>query len=276
MNLSPGDFLGGMAAASARRAAAARAREPEAALRRRALETAPPPALELAGFDVIAEIKRVSPARGVLTGHGPQRVGERAAAYARAGAAAVSVLTEPTRFGGALAHLAAAGRALAACEHRVPAMRKDFLVDPYQVLEARAAGAGGVLVIATMLDPARCGELVDAARECGLFVLLEAFGADDLAAASRFAGRGVLLGLNARDLRTLEIDPGRHAALARAFPAGSIRVAESGLSGPDDVARVAAAGYRLALVGEALMRSDDPALALSALLRAGRAACASV
>jgi indole-3-glycerol phosphate synthase len=154
-------FLDGMAQSSAQRAAAAAAREPMAALRRRANAVPAPPALRLSpqGFDVIAEIKLRSPAAGQLGAQSDDWLG-RALAYGGGGAAAVSVLTEPARFDGSLHHLERAAAALRPLG--VPAMRKDFLVDPYQVAEARAAGAGGVLLIVRMLTPPRLQELLEA------------------------------------------------------------------------------------------------------------------
>jgi indole-3-glycerol phosphate synthase len=178
------------------------------------------------------------------------------------------VLTEPHRFDGSLADLEAVAAAL-----DVPAMRKDFLVDPYQVFEARACGAGGVLLIVRMLDDGRMREMLDVADALGMWVLLEAFGGDDLTrATSQVDGRAnVLVGLNSRNLRTLEVDIDRFEQLAGAFPAGVPRVAESGLVSPGDAARVAEAGYGLALVGTALMRSGAPQEAARAMIAAGRA-----
>ena len=272
-----GDFLAGMAASSRARCAAARAAEPEAALRARALATPPAPRLALDGrFDLIAEVKLRSPAAGQLRG-GDEDVAARVAAYAGAGAAAVSVLTEPTRFDGSLEHLGLAVRALAG---RIPAMRKDFLVDPYQLLEARAAGAGGALVILRMLPRDAIEALLATARELALFVLLEAFDEQDLelahalvaahAPAARAAGAPLLVGLNCRDLVTLKVVPGRLEALAARLPAGAPRVAESGVGSAADAARVAAAGYQLALVGSALMTAPDPLALVADMLRAGR------
>src|SRR5580700_1616329 len=171
-----------MAKASAARVAEALRHESFEALERRARQTAPSAPLRLSalGFDVIAELKLRSPAAGVLGEESQNWLG-RVAAYARGGAAAVSVLTEPSRFDGSLEHLRQAAAVLAPLG--VPAMRKDFLVDPYQVLEARAAGAGGVLVILRMLDAERVAELLDVAAEHGMFVLLEAFDGSDLAMA---------------------------------------------------------------------------------------------
>jgi len=192
--------------------------------------------------------------------------------YALAGAAAISVLTEPTRFDGASTDLQAAARVV-----KVPVMRKDFLVDPYQVWEARAWGAGGVLLIARMVDEICLCEQLHAAREAGLFVLLEAFDAADLERASRvipFGGSTVLVGVNTRDLATLEVRASRLAELATALPRGVLAVAESGLGNPDDLATSVKLGYRLGLVGTALMRSDDPAGLVREMIRRGRAQAA--
>jgi indole-3-glycerol phosphate synthase len=269
-------FLDDMAAASEARVRAAKARVTEAALLARALGTPAPPPLRLAadGFDLIAELKLRSPASGMLATRDVS-IAAQVTAYARAGAAAVSVLTEPTRFDGSLTHLAEAARALA--PHQVPAMRKDFLVDPYQVLEARAAGAGGVLLILRALSRETLGSLLECARTQGLFVLLEAFDAQDLERMREViaadAGRSTLLaGVNCRDLATLEVVPERLLELAPLVPPSVPQVAESGVGGAEDARRVAAAGYRLILVGSALMRDVDPAARARELLQAGRAA----
>jgi indole-3-glycerol phosphate synthase len=192
----------------------------------------------------------------------------------------VSVLTEPTRFDGSLDHLRAATRALAPL--RVPAMRKDFLVDAYQVIEARMAGAGGVLAILRMLSEPELETLVQQARALELFVLLEAFDERDLerlhGVLARLGGTGLLAGVNSRDLVTLQVVPARLEQLARHLPTGIPRVAESGVATAADARRVAEAGYDLALVGSALMNGDDPAALASAMLsaaRAGRRAAAS-
>jgi indole-3-glycerol phosphate synthase len=273
---APGDFLAGMARSSALRAAAARERLSAAELAARAAATPAPPPLRLDGrFDLIAELKLRSPAQGVLAGEAHD-LEARVVAYARGGAAIVSVLTEPERFDGSLEHLARASAALRPLG--VPAMRKDFLVDPYQLLEARAAGAAGALLIVRMLEPGRLGELIAAAEALGLFVLLEAFDAEDVALAAALAARwrgpreACLIGINSRDLRSLEVVPERLGALAATLPATQPRVAESGLAGPADAARLARAGYTLALVGSALMSAADPAGLVRRMIEAGRAA----
>jgi indole-3-glycerol phosphate synthase len=275
-------FLEVMAAASRARVRAARERNPDAELTERARRAPPAPALRLdpSGFDLIAELKLRSPAAGALVAGGADDAGgpevvRRVSAYARAGAAAVSVLTEPSRFDGALEHLAAAAAALTPLA--VPAMRKDFIVDPYQVLEARALGAGGVLVILRMLPRQELEALLECARSHGLFVLLEAFDAADIELMHELlaAHRGpnlLLAGLNCRDLETLQVVPGRLLELAPLLPAALPRVAESGVASPEDAARVAAAGYQLALVGSALMRESDGSARAAALLAAGRSA----
>jgi indole-3-glycerol phosphate synthase len=186
----------------------------------------------------------------------------------------VSVLTEPTRFDGSLEHLRRAAEVLAPLG--IPAMRKDFLVDPYQVLEARAAGAGGVLVILRMLTRTRIAELLAAAAEHRMFVLLEAFDADDLQAAqelmtSRAGAREVILiGINCRDLQTLKVVPERFADLAPLLPGGWPAVAESGVASAADARRMLQLGYRLALIGTALMTHEDPSQRLREIFAATR------
>ena len=263
-----------MARSSAARVAQALREEPADALARRA-RAAPrsaPLRLSALGFDVIAELKLRSPAAGPLRDASQDWLG-RVTAYARGGAAAVSVLTEPTRFDGSLEHLRQAAAALAPLG--VPAMRKDFLVDPYQVLEARAAGAGGVLVILRMLPRGRIIELLDTAVEHGMFVLLEAFDAVDLEtaldlAAARAREEPILIGVNCRDLQTLAVAEGRFAELAPLLPAGWPAVAESGVASAADARRTLGLGYRLALVGTALMASDDPQELLREIFAATR------
>jgi len=273
-----GSFLDAMAAGSRARDAALRRRFDGERLIAEAQQMVPPPPLRLEAFDIIAEVKRKAPSAGVLVDLGDDGVEGavlQARTYAAAGAAAVSVLTEPERFAGSLAQLRAVAAALAPLG--VPAMRKDFLVSPLQVAEARLAGAGGVLLIVRMLEPEVLRAMRDLALELGMFVLIEAFDGPDLEAASALLGPapapGELLGLNTRDLRTLEVDPTRLARLAGAFPDGVSRVAESGLSLPGDATRVVSQGYQIALVGSALMRAADPATLLAEMLSAGRSAC---
>jgi indole-3-glycerol phosphate synthase len=277
------DFLAKMQRSSRERLAAARERTSQAALERSIADLPPAPRLGLSaeGFDLIAEIKRRSPAVGALTaGVSTEQIGERACVYAAGGAAAVSVLTEPSRFDGELSHLSAAVRALAKPAvpgASVPVMRKDFLVDPYQVYEARAAGAGGVLLILRMLPASTQRAMLEACAALGMFALLEAFDEADLVlAAERVVEQGakatLLVGVNSRDLSSLAVVPERLERLAEQLPRGVPAVAESGVAGAHDAARLARAGYRLALVGTALMRSVAPHALIGELLVAGRAA----
>jgi indole-3-glycerol phosphate synthase len=276
------DFLEQMAVSSRERAAQAKRRSSEAALLQKAHAAAAAPRLtaSVARFDLIAELKLRSPALGQLKSSSEDVAG-RVSTYAKAGAAAVSVLTEPSRFDGSLSHLEIAAESLTALN--VPAMRKDFIVDPYQVIEARVAGAGGVLVILRMLPRAGIEELLDCARTLGLFVLLEAFDEADIESMHEIIGAGssrgagthtatapVLAGLNCRDLTTLQIVPKRLLELAHLLPTHVPRVAESGVVSAQDAARVAAAGYEFALVGSALMQGGDPHALAAAMLAAGR------
>jgi indole-3-glycerol phosphate synthase len=268
------DFLSEMARSSAARALEAAHRLPLAELRRRAHAAPPAPPLRFSplGFDIVAEMKLRSPAQGVLRDAAHDRLG-RIEAYARGGAAAVSVLTEPSRFDGSLEHLREAARVLAPLG--VPVMRKDFLVDPYQVIEARAEGAGGVLLILRMLPCERLAEMLDTAAEQGLFVLLEAFDERDLDLAHELLARappreGVMVGINCRDLSSLAVVPARFAELAARLPPGIPAVAESGVATPADAREVRGLGYRLALVGTALMARDDAGALIAEMLAAAR------
>lgn len=264
------DFLATMARSSAARAAEARAFTD-------ADFDKPVVPLTLGAFDVIAEIKNRSPAEGQLRCQSPysestgaSHLISRAQGYAAGGAAAISVLTEPSRFDGELAHL----EEVAGAVPDTPVMRKDFLVDPVQVLEARAAGASGVLLITTMLDDAALRTMLDCAFEHGMFVLLESFDENDLRRSARFLDRDgqLLIGVNTRNLRTLEVDGDRLQRLSSQLP-DAVCVAESGLREPADAARVAGWGYTMALVGTALMRSDDPTALVAGMREAGAAAC---
>ncbi len=269
------DFLQTMAASSRERVQSARRNVPDHSLLDLALATPEPPPLRLnpEGFDLIAELKLRSPAAGPLKS-GDADVAARVTAYAQAGAAAVSILTEPSRFDGSMAHLETGARTLVPLH--VPAMRKDFLIDPYQVIEARAAGAGGVLVILRMLPPHETQTLLDCARSLGLFVLLEAFDEHDIEQMHELVTdrqpQTLLAGVNCRDLTTLQVVPDRLEKLAPLLPKTVPRVAESGVATAEDARRVSAAGYELALVGSALMQGGDPGPLAHAMLEAGRTA----
>jgi indole-3-glycerol phosphate synthase len=268
-------LLSEMAQASLQRVQTARAQLPESALWSRATDTPPAPILRLSpeGFDLIAECKLQSPSAGDLSANTTD-VAARVISYAQAGAALISVLTEPTRFGGTLEHLTLAASALAPLN--VPVMRKDFLVDPYQVMEARIAGAAGVLVIARMLDKTRLCSLFDCAAMLKMFVLVEAFDdadlevINDVVTARKGREEQVLVGINCRDLATLQVDFHRLAELADRLPEHLPHVAESGVSTAADVERVVELGYRLALVGTSLMSSGDPRRLADEMIVAGR------
>lgn len=285
-----GDFLQQMAESSRERVRAAKTRRSLEQMRALAESSPEPPRLQAdaRGFDLIAEVKLRSPAVGELKPVG-EDIDTRVAGYAAAGAAAISVLTEPLRFAGALEHLETASRALAST--RVPTMRKDFLVDPWQVMEARAAGAGGVLIILRMLPRLEIEALIEQALALNLFSLLEAFDEQDIelahALVEKYAARAngnggaanasangirLLVGVNCRDLATLQVVPGRLETLARYLPTAAPRVAESGVGSAEDAARVAGAGYDFALVGSALMTTSEPRALVAAMLDAGRAA----
>jgi indole-3-glycerol phosphate synthase len=208
------------------------------------------------GAALIAEIKRASPSKGPLA---PDLdPAELARAYAAGGAACLSVLTDRTHFGGSLDDLV---KARAACA--LPALRKDFLVTPYQLYEARAFGADAILLIAAALTPHRLAELRELARELSLCVLCEVHDEDELAAAA--ACKPDLLGINARSLKTLIVDPGTFARLEPSARGIAPLVAESGVKTAEDVRGYAAAGASAFLVGEALATAKDPVAATRGL-----------
>lgn len=204
---------------------------------------------------VIAEYKRSSPSAGVIA---EPDVAGQARAYEEGGAAAISVLTEPTRFDGALADLRAVRLAV-----DLPVLRKDFLVLPAQVIESRAAGADAVLLIAAALSELELKAMLAVANDLGLGALVETHSADDLAKA--LATDAPVVGVNARDLETLEVDVERALAMLPDVPSDRVAVLESGVSTREDVERAIDAGARGVLVGEALMRSPDPGATIRSL-----------
>jgi indole-3-glycerol phosphate synthase len=240
------------ASRSAREVAAAIARPPRGAAFEAAIS-------QPGSLRVIAECKRRSPSRGILRERYDPAAHARA--YAAAGAAAISVLTEPCFFDGAPEHLSAVRAAV-----DVPLLRKDFIVTEYQVLEAAALGADAVLLIAGALTTGELHRLLAAATRLGLSALVEVHDEAELARA-RDAG-AVVIGVNSRDLRTLRVDPGVHHRLAPALPAGAIAVAESGVRTAEDLRRLHAAGYHACLVGERLIAQPDPGMALRELVGA--------
>ena len=206
--------------------------------------------------NVIAECKRRSPSRGVLArAYAPAEI---ARVYERAGAAAISVLTEPTFFDGALAHLEAVRAATP-----LPVLRKDFILDEYQLYEARAAGADAVLLIVAMLDLASLANLVRRAGDLGLAALVEVHSSRELGLAHD-AGADII-GVNSRDLRTLAVDARVCDALIHEAPPGCVMVAESGIRSREDIGRLSASGYGAFLIGERLMTAPDPAVVLADL-----------
>jgi indole-3-glycerol phosphate synthase len=243
---------------------AARARVPASELLRRCA-SAPSPrpladALRRGGAPrprAIAEVKRASPSAGPIRPDADAAA--IAAEYERAGAAAISVLTDGPFFGGSLADLEAVrGRV------GIPVLRKDFVVDAYQLLEARASGADAALLIVAALDAARLAELIAAAREVDLATLVEVHDAAEADLA--VAAGATIIGVNHRDLRTFTIDTGLTRRLRPRIPAAHVLVAESGIRDAADVARMAEAGADAILVGESLMRRPSPGAALAELL----------
>ncbi len=211
------------------------------------------------GMAVIAEIKRRSPSKGDLDpGLDPARA---AADYEAGGAACLSVLTDGAFFGGAPRDLSAARDACA-----IPVLRKDFTVGGLDVCDARTMGADAVLLIVAALTDPELEALIGLARRLMLAALVEVHDADELARA--VAAGADLVGVNQRDLRTFEVDPRRARDLAAAIPPGAVAVAESGITGPDDLRRLAECGYHAALVGETLVRATDRRAAVTELLGA--------
>lgn len=233
----------------------------EAALMARAMAQPPPRPFEDALVDaptpaLIAEIKRSSPSVGEIAVDADPIALARA--YEAGGATAVSVLTEPRHFGGSTADLRAARLACG-----LPVLRKDFLIRPAQLIASRAAGADAVLLIAASVSEPALEALLGTAADLGLGVLLETHSEADLEVALATDAR--VIGVNARDLETLEVDVARATALLRRVPSDRVAVLESSISTRDDVARAVDAGARAVLVGEALMRASDPAAAVREL-----------
>lgn len=257
------DLLEAIVAATRARVDAAMTREPRASLERRALAREAGGRLfeeALARTDrvnVIAECKRRSPSRGVLrAAYDPEGI---ARGYERGGAAAISILTEPGFFDGSQSHLAAV-RAVVT----IPVLRKDFMIDEYQLLEARAAGADAILLIVAALDDSTLVRLSRAASDLGLAALVEVHNVDECNRAMAAGAR--LLGVNNRNLRTLEVDLAASEAIAARLTKDVVAVSESGLRTAADLRRMIGLGYRAFLIGERFMTAADPGAALQELL----------
>lgn len=209
---------------------------------------------------IIAEVKRASPSRGALAEiRDPAAL---AVSYQTGGASAISVLTEQRRFGGSLADLRDVRAAV-----EVPVLRKDFIADPYQVFEARAAGADLVLLIVAALEQPLLTELYRLIGELGMTALVEAHSAAEVDRALEIGAQ--LVGINARDLTTFQLDRELFGTLAGSIPSGVIRVAESAVTSPADVAHYREAGADVVLIGEALVTGDDPVTTLESFLAVG-------
>ena len=223
------------------------------------MENLEPIDLPINDFHIITEIKKQSPSMGRLA---PESfdVKQQAMSYIAGGASMLSVLTEPSRFLGGLEDL----QLVANLEHSIPVMRKDFLVHPYQVSEARHHGANGILIILAILDERQIQAMIQRALDHGMFVLLEAFTKTELHLAtnmlSMFADNSeqLLIGVNCRDLNTLEVNFSNFEKLAADLPNSAMCVAESGVNNLDDLQRVIDMGFGSALIGTALMQSDIP------------------
>lgn len=267
--MSAPDLLEAIVAATRARVDAAMARESRDALERRSLERTPQGdafarrLVNRAGINIVAECKRRSPSRGVLrAAYDPVAI---AAGYEAAGAAAISVLTEPGFFDGSLDDLAAVRSTVS-----IPLLRKDFIVDDYQLLEARAAGADAILLIVAALTDRDLIALAAAARALKLAALVEVHDVEECRRAID-AGASII-GVNNRNLRTLQVDLRASEAIAALLPREVIAVSESGLKTRDDLARMRTLGYHAFLMGERFMIEPDPGAALASLMESLEAA----
>ena len=260
-------FLDKVASATRERIEQSKASRSERALRELCMDLSPSPSLRRAldrnpeeSMRVIAEVKRASPSRGPIR---PDLVLEDlVGSYVRGGASAISVLTEPDYFGGDLSDI---GRAMKVTS--LPVLRKDFIIDVYQLPESRAAGASAVLLIAALLDREMLASLLEEGREIGLEALVEVHDEHELEAALEAGAE--IVGINNRDLKTLQVDLDTTLELATRVPSDRVLVSESGYSRHEEVAAAQRAGVHAILVGEALVRSERPGEVI-AELRGGR------
>lgn len=257
------DLLEAIVAATRTRIEAAQQREPRASLERRAMAKAPHGKVfaerlsRVGSINIIAECKRRSPSRGVLrVAYDPVTI---AKAYERAGAAAISVLTEPGFFDGSLEHLEAVRDVV-----RIPLLRKDFIVDEYQLLEARAAGADAILLIVSALNDRDLASLARMASDLDLAALVEVHSIDECRRAVD-AG-ATIIGVNNRNLRTLQVDLNASRDIAGVIPKPAIGISESGLKTPADLQAMQSLGYKAFLMGERFMIEPDPGAALAGLV----------
>ncbi len=239
-------------------------KRPVSELQSAAADAAPPKGFKDAllsasrsGYGLIAEIKKASPSKGLICENfNPSATAE---AYHRGGAACLSVLTDTPSFQGSLGHLRDVSAAVP-----LPCLRKDFMLDPYQVWESRAAGADCILIIMAMVSDEQAGELEQTSSECGMDCLIEVHCLEELERAESLRSR--LIGINNRNLRTFSVSTNTALRLLPHMPRGTLPVAESGLAGRDDLDRLAAAGARCFLIGESLMRAEDPESAVRGLV----------
>jgi indole-3-glycerol phosphate synthase len=263
----PSGTLGGIVSEARDRAASLHGQRAELISRAKVAATVPPfaSALRTDCVAVIGEVKRRSPSKGWINAQ--ISAPDQAAAYELGGAAAISVLTEPAHFGGSIDDLLAVRNAV-----EIPVLKKDFHVDPIQLIEAKAIGASAALLIVRALGPDDLARMIDAARELALEVLVEIRDEEELRRA--LDAGAAIIGINNRNLETLVIDTTTSERLLRAIPAELIGIAESGVSGRGDVERVARAGADAVLVGSVISAAADPTTAvrdLACVERIGRA-----
>ena len=247
------DFLGEIAARTLLRVAGAKELLPLSALRDAALASGPGPrsferALAGPDFAFICEVKKASPSKGLIAADFPYM--DIARDYEAAGAAAVSVLTEPEYFLGSDTYL----REIAAAVS-IPALRKDFIVDEYQIFEAKTLGASAVLLICALLDAKTLGAFIKTAGELGLSALVEVHGEAEILMALDAGAR--IIGINNRDLKTFQVDLGLSLRLRERIPEGIIAVSESGITAPADIAALVRSRFHGAMIGESIMRAAD-------------------